>query len=80
MGRGIPKELCSLEYVSVDELVVEVLKRGMGTELAKADVSRAYRNVPVHPEDRSLLGMEWEGQVHTAIWSAVSPPAVHGTG
>ena len=61
---GIPKELCSLEYVSVEELVVEVLKRGVGTELAKADVSRAYRNVPVHPEDRSLLGMEWEGQVY----------------
>ena len=50
--------------MSVDELVVEVLNRGVGTELTKADVSREYRNVPVHPEDRSLLGMEWEGQVY----------------
>ena len=58
VNDGIPKELCSQEYASVDELVVEVLKRGVGTELAKADISRAYRNVPVHPEDRSLLGME----------------------
>ena len=64
VNDGIPKELCSLKYVSVDELVVEVLKRGVGTELAKVDISRAYRNVPVHPEDRSLLGMEWEGQVY----------------
>ena len=60
---GVHKELCSLEYVSVVDLLVEVLKRGVGTELAKADVSRAYRNVQVHPEDRSLQG-EWEGQVY----------------
>ena len=23
----------------------------------------AYRNVPVHPDDRHLLGMEWKGDV-----------------
>ena len=28
------------------------------------DVSQAYRNVPVHPADRYLLGMEWEGRVY----------------
>ncbi len=44
-------------------MVERVLKLGAGAELAKADVSKAYRNVPVHPEDRWLLGMEWNGQV-----------------
>ncbi len=29
--------------------------------MAKADVKKAYRNVPVHPDDRRLLGMEWRG-------------------
>ena len=62
-----------------------MLKRGVGTELAKADVSRAYRNVPVHPEDRSLAPGDGMGGLgvcgwHTAIWSAVGLPAVHGTG
>ena len=28
--------------------------------LAKVDIRSAYRIVPVHPEDRLLLGMMWE--------------------
>ncbi len=47
----------------MDDMVERVLKLGAGAELAKADVSKAYRNVHVHPEDRWLLGMEWNGQV-----------------
>ena len=30
--------------------------------LAKVDVEHAYRNIPVHPEGRHLLGMAWWGQ------------------
>ena len=63
VNDGISKELSSLGYMSVDDLVQEVLRRGRDTEMAKTDVSQAYRNVPVHPEDRGLLGMEWQGRV-----------------
>ena len=42
-----------------------ILELGPGTLLAKCDIKQAYRNVPVHPEDRFLLGMEFEG--HTYI-------------
>ena len=31
--------------------------------MAKMDIKQAYRNVPVHPCDRLLLGMYWEGEV-----------------
>ena len=31
--------------------------------MAKVDIEAAYRLVPVHPDDRPLLGMEWKGQV-----------------
>ena len=34
---------------------------GVGAQLAKVDIKRAYRNIPVHPEDRWMLGMRWEG-------------------
>ena len=34
-----------------------------GDWLAKVDVKSAYRNIPVHPEDRWLLGMMWEGSL-----------------
>jgi len=30
--------------------------------MAKFDVKSAYRNVPVHPSDRYLLGMKWRNQ------------------
>ncbi len=36
---------------------------GPGTQLAKADIQAAYRMVPVHPDDRQLLGMRWKGQL-----------------
>ena len=63
VNDGIPKELCSLGYMSVDDVVAQVLKLGKGSELAKVDVQQAYRNVPVHPGDRHLLDMEWQGRV-----------------
>ena len=28
------------------------------------DIQQAYRMVPVHPDDRALLGMRWEGGVY----------------
>ena len=31
--------------------------------MAKLDIASAYRAVPVHPEDRRLLGMKWRGDV-----------------
>ena len=61
VNDGIEKELATLSYVSVDEVVRQILERGEGTVMAKMDIKQAYRNVPVHPEDRYLLGMRWEG-------------------
>ena len=34
-----------------------IVQLGKGTLLAKADIKSAYRNVPVHPADRWLMGM-----------------------
>ena len=31
--------------------------------MAKMDIQQAYRNIPVAPEDRHLLGMSWQGHV-----------------
>ncbi len=40
-----------------------MLKLGRGTLLAKVDIQNAYRNIPVHPDDRWLLGMSWRGEI-----------------
>ena len=63
VNDGISKELSSLSYLSVDKVMLEVLARGRGTLLAKMDIRQAYRNIPVHPDDRHLLGVEWKGEV-----------------
>ncbi len=63
VNDGIEKELCSLSYASVERAVVKCLRLGHGCLLTKIDVEAAYRIVPVHPDDRLLLGLFWEGQV-----------------
>lgn len=64
VNDGISKDLSSLSYVKVDDVVCRVLKLGKGALMAKLDIKQAYRNVPVHPQDRLLLGMRWQGQVY----------------
>ena len=63
VNDGIEKETCSLSYISVDTVADRVLNLGQGALLAKMDVKQAYRMVPVHPQDRPLLGMRWAGKV-----------------
>ena len=64
VNDGVEPELCSMKYTSVDEAVRKVLALGAGTLMAKFDVEGAYRTIPVHPEDRWLLGMKWEGKLY----------------
>ena len=58
VNYGIDKELCTLSYVSVDDIVKTILTLKKGALMAKVDIKNAYRLLPVHPEDRLLLGME----------------------
>ena len=61
VNDGILKEPFSVQYMRMDDVVSGIMSFGQGTRLAKVDVESAYRNIPVHPEDRYLLGMKWQG-------------------
>ena len=50
-------------YPTVDEAIGHILKLGKGALLAKVDIKRTYRNISIHPQDRYLLGMQWEGNL-----------------
>ena len=63
VNDGIEPELCSLHYLRLDEVVERIVQGGKGTQLAKMDIESAYRMVPVHPQDRALLAIQWAGQV-----------------
>ena len=57
-NEAIYSDLCSLRYhASLDDLTLIVQKLRKGTVLAKLDLEKAYRMVPVHPDDHSLLGI-----------------------
>ncbi len=64
MNDGIDKDLCSLAYTSVDNVAREIVRRGQGALMAKIDIQQAYRNVPIYPWDRTLLGMKWKEVVY----------------
>ena len=38
----------------------KVVEMGRGILMVMFDLKAAYRNIPVHPDDRELLGMLWE--------------------
>ena len=58
---GISPELT---YISVDDAVSIIRHLGQNTLLAKVDIKSANRMVPVHPDDRLLLGMQWENNLY----------------
>ena len=64
VNDGIPKENCSFHYASVDLAVQQIKQLGPGTLMAKMDIEQAYRNIPVAPSDRRLLGLEWQSQAY----------------
>ena len=64
MNDGIPPELCSLHYASVDDAVALIQQLGQDTQLIKLDIKDAYRIVPVHPADYNLLGITWRGNTY----------------
>jgi len=64
INDGIPKDLCSLTYITVDTAVNHIIELGPGTLLAKIDIKSAFRLLPVHPTDRHLLAMEWNKGIY----------------
>lgn len=63
VNDGITRSICSLSYMKVEDVVNHILHVGRGAMLAKIDIENAFRHVPVHPHDRHLLGMIWNGQL-----------------
>jgi len=51
----------------VDQVIRQVSKLGPGALMAKFDMEAVYRNVPVHPSHRVLLGMKWRDQFYVDV-------------
>lgn len=62
VNDGVPRDQFSLRYISVDDAISVLMELGPGALMAKFDVECAYRNIPIHPSERYLLGMRWRDQ------------------
>ena len=64
VNDGIPKELSSVHYPTIDDAVKKISSLGAGCLIAKTDIKSAFRIIPLHPRDFDLLGLEWEGKFY----------------
>jgi len=64
VNDAIDSSMCSLKYISVEQVAKKALELGKGSLIAKIDIKSAYRLIPVSPADRHYLGMLWNGNVY----------------
>ena len=64
INDGIHEQFSTHTYIKVDDVIEQALRLGPGSMLAKMDVESAYCIVPVHPDDRPLLGMRWKDKLY----------------
>ena len=48
-------------YITVDVVAKKLASLGPGALMAKLDLEAAHGLIPVHPEDRHLLAVQWKG-------------------
>jgi hypothetical protein len=58
----INKEECSLTYVKLDDAIDYIQKCGQGSLLCKADISDAFKLLPIKPEQYHLFCIKWQDQ------------------
>ena len=65
VNDGVTKSLSSLSYVRIQDVMEGIQQLGPGALLAKIDIRSAYRHVTIHPDDRWLMGIIWDGALFT---------------
>ena len=62
----IPLDNFSLYYASVDDAIRLIKIAGRGAWLAKADITDAFKVMPIHPSQWSLFGVKWDSMFYFA--------------
>ena len=58
LNDGIPKDLTSVHYASIQTAIRHILDIRDNVYLCKTDVASAFRLLPVHPDEYPRLGMQ----------------------
>lgn len=67
VNEYIPSEPFSLHYASVDNAIQLIKLAGQGAWLAKADITDAFKIIPIHPSDWALFGVKWKAKFYFAV-------------
>lgn len=63
----IPSEPFSLHYASVDNAIKLIKFAGQGAWLSKADITDAFKIIPIHPSQWNMFGIRWESKLYFAV-------------
>ncbi|XP_034057253.1 uncharacterized protein LOC117536475 [Gymnodraco acuticeps] len=63
----IPPEYFSLHYASVDNAIKLIKFAGQGAWLSKADITDAFKIIPIHPSQWHMFGIRWESKFYFAV-------------
>ena len=64
LNDGIPHELCSVQYATIQSAIGHILELKDNVHLCKTDIKDAFRLLPVHADEYPRLGMQVEGKYY----------------
>ena len=70
INDGIPKELFSCTYDTIDHAISQLKLHGQGALMSKLDLSDAFHHILVRREDWELLGSTWQVDINGTLTTA----------
>ena len=70
VNDGIPKQLFSCTYDTLDRVISQLNLHGKGALMSKLDLSDAFRHILVRREDWELLGSTWQIDINGTLTTA----------
>ncbi|XP_034451457.1 LOW QUALITY PROTEIN: uncharacterized protein LOC117767731 [Hippoglossus hippoglossus] len=78
----IPKEPFSLFYASIDNAIQMIKLAGVGAWLGKADITDAFKVLPLHPSQWHLFCIKWNSKFYYSVkltFGCRSSPSIFNT-
>ncbi|XP_033758566.1 uncharacterized protein LOC117340891 [Pecten maximus] len=64
INDGISPASSTVQYATISDAIGHIKQQGQNSFLAKTDIESAFRIVPIHPDDRRMLGLIWDGNFY----------------
>jgi hypothetical protein len=65
VNDGIPIDASHLHYTTIIQLFALIVRAGRHSIIIKRDIKDAFRNIPLAPHIRWLLGFSWDNKYYT---------------